>query len=49
MTASTFEWARNNILVFPLNHNNNPSEIGTDEMTATNERDDDHRHTPDVV
>ena len=51
LTASTFEWARNRIQVFPLNRDDNPmSEFDGDEIQNTGSEDyDDHKHTQEVV
>lgn len=53
LTASTFEWARNMIEVFPLNHNDSViNEIDDDEMMSASNGDyynNDHRHTQEVV
>ncbi|KAL3801110.1 hypothetical protein HJC23_002403 [Cyclotella cryptica] len=55
LTASTFEWARNKIQVFSLNHDDAVSsyyahEFGIDGMSETKASEYDSReHTPDVV
>lgn len=55
LTASTFEWARNRIQVFSLNHTDAvssyyASEFGIDGMRETNaEKYDSCENTPDVV
>jgi hypothetical protein len=45
LTASTFEWTRSRIQVFPLNH-----ELGSDvSLEMNNDECEKHEHTPDVV
>lgn len=50
LTASTFEWARNRIKVFPLNcDETSVDEITSEEISANSEQYEDHRHTQEVV
>lgn len=48
LTASTFEWARDRIKVFPLNHPSSDDE-GDRQANISSNHEDEHRHTQEVV
>ena len=48
LTASTVEWARDRIQVFPLN-NDNEREFGSDADDIVDAEYSEYNHTPDVV